>query len=115
MAVTPKKIIASQFLTTTATDVSYTTPNNVVTQIRKATFCNTSTTDARTVTIYLIDSGGSAGDSETNVKQKTLGPKETWSCHDVVGHYLGAGDKLQAIADAGSAVTIRVSALEIPV
>lgn len=108
MTITNIELVEGTLLTTSA--ATYGTPQpNTKTVLRRVTFCNTTST-ARTVTLYKIPNGGSAADATTVLKDKVIGPKETWSCIDIEGHVLEANGFIQALCDAGSAVAITISA-----
>jgi len=110
MAVTPKAIIQSQQLT--ASNVTYYTATNVRTHIDKMTLTNT-TADAVTVTIDLVDSGGTAGVAERVISARSIAAGETYTCPEVVGHILNAGDSIQGLASAATSITIRASGREV--
>jgi hypothetical protein len=111
MAHVAKRIIAGSQLTGSAATY-YTAPANTKCIVKRLTLCNTSATPA-TATIYLIASGGSASDSNTITKTKTLYPAETWSCPDAEGHVLEAGGFIQALASAATSITIIGSGVEV--
>ena len=110
MAVTVKKLIASQQVANSTT--TYYTATNVKTIIDKFTVCNP-TAGAATITVYLVDSGGSAGDSETIISAKSVGAGETYTFPEIVGHTLNASDFIQCIASAATTLTLRASGREI--
>lgn len=111
---TPQKLFNSAQLTTSAATYGTAVPANKMRKITKISFCNTSS-GAVLVTLYLITSGGTAGDSNTITKTRTLAALETWSCPDVEGHYLNVGDFLQAKCDTATAVTIHGAGIEFTV
>lgn len=111
MARTAKRIIAGSQLTTSAATY-YTTPALTTCAIRKLTFCNT-TGGPVTVTAYLIPSGGTAGATNTIASAKSLAAGETWSCSDAEGQVLEAAGFIQALASAGTSITIIASGIEI--
>jgi len=111
MARTPKRLIeGSQLTTTTAT--YYTAPPNQSAIIRRVTLVNTTGT-ARTVNLYLVPDGDSAGAANQIMSARTISANESYSEPDVEGHVLGAGGTIQADADSGSAVTIIASGVEV--
>lgn len=110
MQVTPKKIVASQQLA--VSNATYYTATNVKTIIDKMTLCNT-TAGAITVTIDIVDSGGSAGVSERVISARSIAAGETYRCPEVVGHILNAGDTIQGLASAATSITIRASGREV--
>lgn len=111
MAQVAKRIISGSQLTASAATY-YTVPANTKCVLKRITFCNTDTVP-RAITIYLVPSAGSAADSNTITKTKTLYPNETWSCPDSEGHVIEAGGTVQAMADAATAITIIGSGVEI--
>jgi len=110
MAVVPKSIIPSQQLT--AVNATYYTATNIRTIIDKMTLTNT-TAGAVTVTIDLVDSGGTAGATERMISARSIAAGETYTCPEVVGHILNSGDSIQGLASAGTSITIRASGREV--
>jgi hypothetical protein len=110
MAVTAKGLIASQQLTNA--NATYYTATNVRTIIDKFTLCNT-TAGAITVTIDIVDSGGSAGVTERVISVKSIAAGETYTCPEMVGQILNSGDSIQGLASAGTSITIRGSGREV--
>lgn len=90
----------------------YTSPASTTTVIKKLVFTNTDST-AHTVTVYLVTSGDAAANSNTLVKAVPVAPGDTYECFESEGMVLAAGDSLQAFADAGTAVTIQASGVQI--
>lgn len=111
MSVTAKKIIPGSQLTNAAATY-YTAPANTTTQIRKLTFVNNDSS-AHTVTVYLVPSGGTAGVTNLLVKAAAIAAGATFEAFEAEGHILQTGDFIQALADAGSQVTIQGSGVEI--
>jgi len=105
-----KNIVVPAQLTTSAATY-YTVTANTKCEIRKLTFCNT-TAGAVSVTVYLVNSGGSANDAATVTKTRLLAAGETWSCSDAIGHVLEAGGTIQALASANTSISIRGTGLE---
>jgi hypothetical protein len=108
--ITPKSLIQSQQLT--ATNATYYTAINVRTIIDKMTLTNT-TAGAITVTIDLVDSGGTAGATERVISARSIAAGETYTCPEVVGHILNTGDSIQGFASATTSITIRCSGREV--
>jgi hypothetical protein len=111
MARTAKRLIAGSQLTTSAATY-YTAPALTTTVIRKLIFVNT-TGGAVTVTAHLIPSGGSASASNTIASAKSLAAGEAWSCSDAEGQVLEAAGFIQALASAGTSITVIASGIEI--
>lgn len=110
MAVVPKQLVAPVQVASSATD--YIPAVTIKTRIDKVTVTNPTST-ARTITFYIIPSGGSAGDSTTITKTYSVPGTSTWNCPDLVGQILTIGDKLQAVASAATALTLMISGTEI--
>lgn len=110
MNVIVKAIIASQQLTNA--NATYYTATNVRTIIDKLTLCNT-TGGAVTVTLDLVDSGGSAGVTERLLSARSINAGDTYTCPEVVGHVLNSGDTIQGLCSANTSITIRASGREV--
>ncbi len=110
MAIVPKQLVAPQQLTNAA--ATYITGVTIKTRIDKVTLCNPTGT-ARTVTIYIIPVGQAAGDAYTLTKAYAIPGNTTWNCPDLVGQIMAAGDFLQALASANTAITMMISGTEI--
>lgn len=94
-----------------AASILYTAPVNTRCRIINLTFSNT-TGAAVTVTVYLVKSGGAAGDANTIRKDKTVGPLDTWQCYEA-NHIIHAGDTIRALASAATSITAMGSGLEV--
>lgn len=110
MAVTVKKLISAQQLT--AANATYYTATNCKTIIDKCTVTNT-TAGAITLTLDIVDSGGTAGVTERMISAKSIAAGETYTCPEMVGHILNDGDTIQGLASAATSLTIRASGREI--
>lgn len=91
-------------LTASASAVYTSSGNNAVTTMY---LCNYSVTD-RTVSIYLVPSAGSAGDSNIIYKDVSIAAGDTYII-DTERLVLANGDMVQALASATSSVTMTVS------
>jgi hypothetical protein len=111
MTATPKKLVAGSQLTASAATY-YTAAANTKTLLKKLTFTNNDTT-ARTVTVYLVPSGGTAGVTNLLTKAASIAAGATYEAFEAEGHILAPGDTLQALADVTSMVTIQASGVEI--
>lgn len=109
---TTAKRLAEGSLLTVSAATYYTTPVNTKCVIKKLT-CTNPTAGAVKVTIYLVPSGGSAGDANTIRKVRTVGPYEVFEVYEAEDHVLEAGDFIQALADVGGAVALMASGIEI--
>ena len=109
MAATPKRLIEAQQLSGAA--ATYYTATNVTTRIDKMTLTNT-TGGAITATVYKIKSGGSATAANTIISAKSLAAGETYNCPEMIGQVLSSLDFIQALASAGTSITISVGGVE---
>ena len=88
------------------------TATNVTTIIDKFTATNYSAT-AATISVNLVTTSYSAGDSNLITKTKTLQPAEVYTFPELVGQVLNAGDFISTIAGTASSINMRVSGREI--
>lgn len=110
MTVTSKPIIQAKSAESSQT-TQYTVPAGTRAIIDKFTGTNTTMLGA-VLTVHLIPSGGSAGDSN-KILAKTIAAGECYTCPEVVGHTLNPGDAISTIASSAAAVTIRSTAREV--
>lgn len=110
MSTITKKAFAPAQLTASAATY-YTCPANTRANFKKLTVTNNDSS-ARTVTIYLVPSGGSAGVTNIITKTKTVAAAESADIYEVEGHSINASDFLQALADSASQVTIHGTVIE---
>lgn len=108
---TPKRLVEGNLLTVGAATY-YTAPANTKADISAMTATNTTGT-ARTITIYLVPSGGAAGAASTLVSVMVIPANKTMVINAAIGQKLEPGDFIQALADAGSAVTLIASGYEV--
>lgn len=88
------------------------TATNCKTIIDKFTVTNTSAANA-TISVNLIASGGSAGDSNLVLKTRSIAPNETYTCPELIGQVLESGGFISTLAGTASALTISASGREI--
>lgn len=88
------------------------TATNVTTIIDKFTATNYSAT-AATISVNLVTTSGSAGNTNLITKSKTLQPAEVYTFPELVGQVLGNGDFISTIAGTASAINMRVSGREV--
>lgn len=74
--------------------------------VRNVTICNTDTV-ARTVTLYIVESGGSVADNRAVVKAASIPANFTWIL-DNIEWTLEAGDTIQGLADVTLKVTVYI-------
>jgi len=68
---------------------------------------------AATISVNLVTSAGSAGNTNLITKTKTLQASEVYTFPELVGQVLGSGDFISTIAGTASAINIRVSGREV--
>lgn len=110
MSVTPKPLIDGKYAENAQT-TQYTAPALTATTIDKFDARNDDTS-AQTIAVNLVPSGGAASGANLR-KSKTLGPGESYTFPEVVGHTLKAGDFISTIASVASKVSIMASGREI--
>lgn len=115
MSVTSKRLMTPALLTN-STATKYTCPTNTIAKDIEFHFCNTDASNTIGVTVYLVESGGAAGDSNTFLKEAgasafLLGPGETkpWGTEQV----LTAGDTIQAKASTTNKISMFISGKEV--
>lgn len=109
MAVRPT--VPLQSTAVAATDTTYIAATTSIRMIDKLTAYN-SDTAARTITVNLVPSAGSAATANITVVKNLLAG-ETYTFPEIVGHYLAAGDFLSAKASTAAVVNLRASAREV--
>ena len=110
MTVTVKVLVPAKYAENAQT-TQYTS-NGVTTIIDKFTATNISAS-AATISVNLVTSAGSAGNTNLITKTKTLQPSEVYTFPELVGQVLGSGDFISTIAGTASAINIRVSGREV--
>ena len=88
------------------------TATNVSALIDKFTATNYSGT-AATLSVNIVTSGDTAGNSNLIVKAKSIQPGETYSFPELVGQVLLPGGFISTIAGTATAINIRVSGREV--
>jgi hypothetical protein len=68
---------------------------------------------AATISVNLVNSGGTASNDDLIVKTKTLQASETYTFPELVGHVLRPGGFISTLAGTASAINIRVSGREV--
>ena len=107
MARTPSNFVNTTQLSTSAADVVGVVPTSTQAIVRKLSFRNTGAS-TRTVTVYVIASGGSAG-TTNELAVKAIPPGKQWNCLEIQGEVLNAAMKAQAKQDAGTDVNANCS------
>jgi hypothetical protein len=110
MTVTAKVLIPAK-IAENAQTTQY-TASNVTTIIDKFTATNYSGS-AATLSINLVTTAGTAGNSNLITKTKTLQAGEVYTFPEIVGQILGSGDFISTLAGTATAINIRASGREI--
>lgn len=110
MAVTVKTLIAPK--EAEATQTTQYTAVNCRTIIDKFTATNTSAGN-ETISVNLIQSGGTAGNDNLIVDAREIAPGETYTMPELVGQVLDNGAFISTIASVANSITIRASGREI--
>jgi len=110
MTVTVKVLIPSKQAENVQT-TQYTAVN-AKTIIDKFTATNTSAANV-SLSVNIVASGGSPGDSNLIVKARVLAPSETFTFPSLVGQTMESGGFISTIATAATSITIRSSGREI--
>lgn len=110
MAVTPKVMIPPKHAENSQT-TQY-TATGVKAIIDKFTVTNTSAGNA-SISVNLVNSGGSASDANLVIDARTIAPGETYTCPELIGQILEAGQFISTLASAATALTIRASGREV--
>lgn len=110
MTVTSKTLIPSKQAENAQT-TQYTAVN-CTTIVDKFSVTNTTAGNV-TFSINVVTSAGAAGSGNLVLNLRSIAPKETYLCPEVVGQVLLAGDFISTIAGAATSLTIRASGREI--
>ena len=107
----PKNLLSAS-AELTASAATYYTSTNCKTLVTKVTIQNNGAA-IRTVTFYLIKTGGAAGDTNKIVNGMSLGIGETVDITALMGQILENGDFIQALADSANDVALFMSGIQI--
>jgi hypothetical protein len=110
MTVTVKVLVPAKYAENSQTTQYAAT--GVTAIIDKFTATNISAS-AATISVNLVTSAGSAGNTNLITKTKTLQASEVYTFPELVGQVLGSGDFISTIAGTASAINIRVSGREV--
>ena len=102
MAMTQTKLHAPAQLGTSAATL-YTVPGSTTTIVKQIALCNTAAA-ARTVTIHLVPSGGSASATNAILYEVSVDAKSTTFVN--LSAVMATGDILQGSASVGTSVTV---------
>lgn len=90
----------------------YSTPASTRTIIDKFSATNTSGT-AATLSVNLVAAAGAAGAANLIISAKSLAAGECYTCPELVGHILNAGDFISTLAGTTLVITVRASGREV--
>jgi len=110
MTVTVKVLVPAKYAENSQT-TQY-TATGVTAIIDKFTATNISGS-AATISVNLVTTAGSAGNTNLITKTKTLQPSEVYTFPELVGQVLSAGDFISTLAGTASAINFRVSGREV--
>lgn len=110
MAVTPKVLIPAK--QAEAVQTAQYTATAVKAIIDKFTVTNTSANNV-TLSVNIIPNLGSAGAGNLILDARAIAPDETYTCPELVGQVLEAGNFISTLASAATSLTIRCSGREI--
>ncbi len=109
MTVQPSWLMSPQQLTA-ASVIYYTAGAGQTATISQATVTNT-TGGAVTITLYLVPSAGSAGDSTTILDAKSIAANTAVILSELIGHNVPAGCTIRALASAATSLTLAISGI----
>ena len=110
MTITPIQLVPAQYLTNTV--AIYYTSSNIKTRIDKATFTNNDNT-SHTISVYLVPNGASPNASNLITNRRSISAGITWLGTDLIGHILGPGDSIQALADTTNVVAFAAAGVTV--
>jgi hypothetical protein len=111
MARTPKNFTNTTQLSSTPADIVDDVATNTTAIVRKLSFRNTGSV-SRTVTVYVLASGGSAL-TTNELAVKAIAPGKEWNVILIQGEVLETGMSVQAKQDAGTDVNANCSGTNI--
>lgn len=110
--VTPVKLIEGTLLTNAAA-AYYTAPKATSVLLKKITVVNIDGTNAHALTIWLVPSGGAAGNPQLLVDARPIGPLATYDVTEAQNHVLAPGDAIWAQGDDAINLQIQASGVQI--
>jgi len=108
MALRPFSVDGAQIANSATT---YYTATNCMARVDACTITNT-TSGAVTVTIYRIESGGSAGASNTILSSYSIAAGESYVVSALIGQWLETSGFIQMVASAATSLTLHLSVME---
>lgn len=111
MAINFTQAVQDQVANSTAT---YYTATNKKLKIDKATGFN-SDGSAATLDVWIVPSGGTAGDGNKIIEGKSILSGATEILYELEGHIIPSGSTLQASSGTNDAITLTISGFEISI
>ncbi len=107
------KVLASQQLTSTSATAVYTVGASKCAKVATGTLCNTSTTAAVTVTLAIVQSGGTADGTHSVLSGYSLAAGDTLALKEFIGgHMLGEGDFISVTAGTANVLDVVITGAE---
>lgn len=111
--VTAKVLAEAQFGVTSPVTALYTAPAATRTIVDKMTATNIDASTARTVTVNIVPSGGSAGSDNTITSVLSIAANTAVDLTEIKNHILAAGDAIWVTAGTANKIVVRLSGREI--
>ena len=111
MSVTAKPLIQAKYAAAAAA-TEYTAPASTTAIIDKFTATNTEAS-ARTITVHIVPSGGTAGPSNRITSALSIAAGVSIDLPEMKNHILSPGDFISVLASVASMVVIRASGREV--
>jgi len=107
------KVLASTRLSTTSATAVYTVGASKCAKVSTGSLCNVSTTAAVTVTVELVQSGGTADGTHCVLSGYSLAAGDTLSLAEfIAGHMLGEGDFISVTAGTANVLCVVITGAE---
>src|SRR5262245_34794745 len=90
----------------------YTAQSGVSAKINAATVVNTDS-GSHTVSIWIVEDGGSETDANLVIDAKAIQPGETYLCPELLAKNVMPGGTIRAQAEAPSVLSLQVSGIEV--
>lgn len=110
--ITLKTLVPGHFLHTSVS-THYTVPANTKAVITNATIANSASSNAHTVTLYVVDAGASEALKDVVISSRTLAPLETYKCPELIGKPLSATGTLRVLCSSTSTLSFNVGGYEV--
>lgn len=109
--ITPITLWGPVQLTASAAVLGSAVAANTIQIVKQAVFTNTDTAN-RTITVYVVRSGGSAGATDILIDAQVLSPGQAYPAPELANLVLNAGDAVYALADVASKVNAVASGFQ---